>query len=783
MADPSPQQVPATNQAPPAPQGAGAQGAKGPSTAVYVGDLAPDVTETVLYEIFNAVAPVNNIRVCRNNITRASLGYAYVNFQSAADAQKAIEVLSYTPIRGRPCRIMWSQRDPTLRRSNLGNIFVKNLAPEITSRELFDTFKVFGTILSCKVALDGKGVSKGYGFVHFDSEAAAKGALEDVNGMEFGGRVVEVMHYVPRTNRASTDKWTNLYVKNIPKNWSKKQLDEAFAPHGEIISSVINLDEQGVSRGFGFVSYRNHESALKAIETLNGVDCDSLPNAPPKDKAAGAGASGDNAAAADGENGAAANRPVKFYVGRAQKKAERERLNREKAESAKRERAQKWSGCNLYIRNLDESITDEDLRREFGAHGSIVSAKVSRDADGRSRLFGFVCYSAAEEASKARELMNRRMLQGKPLFVTLWESKDARAARLAQTTARGFPNARGPAGMGVGQGAGGPAGAMNQANMAMNGMNLMLMQPQMLANLVAGFSANPQLARMMQNMTPETLNQALQSYMASMSSMMRMMPGQGAGGAAAAQGAQGGARGPMGAPQGRAMAGFPSGFNPAASFAGMVDPAMAAAAGMGMGMPARGGPQGGNAAARRGAPGQQQGPVAGATAAGPGGARVAVGPQGKAAGGPTAAAVVGGAAASQRGPAPGQQGAAGGAQRGAVAGQQAGQSAAQGRSDAATAGVPGAVSALAPAAPSSSRQGFLQQLASATPKQRKNLIGEQLYGMIAERERSLAGKITGMLLDGMDDTELLHLLESPSELDGRIREALDVLEAHKAGSS
>ena len=58
------------------------------------------------------------------------------------------------------------------------------LAPEITSRELHETFKVFGTILSCKVAVDATGNSKGYGFVHFDEGQAAQDALSNINGME-----------------------------------------------------------------------------------------------------------------------------------------------------------------------------------------------------------------------------------------------------------------------------------------------------------------------------------------------------------------------------------------------------------------------------------------------------------------------------------------------------------------------------------------------------------------------------------------------------------------------
>ena len=66
-------------------------------------------------------------------------------------------------------------------------------------------------------------------------------------------------------------------------------------------------------------------------------------------------------------------------------------------------------------------------------------------------------------------------------------------------------------------------------------------------------------------------------------------------------------------------------------------------------------------------------------------------------------------------------------------------------------------------------------LANASPEERKNLIGERLYNLISVSDAPLAGKITGMLLEGMDTSELLHLIESPETLQARIREAKEVL--------
>uniref|UniRef100_A0A673FU89 Polyadenylate-binding protein 4-like n=1 Tax=Sinocyclocheilus rhinocerous TaxID=307959 RepID=A0A673FU89_9TELE len=180
--------------------------------------------------------------------------------------------------------------------------------------------------------------------------------------------------------QARNKEFTNIYIKNFGTDVDDEMLAEIFNQFGPTLSVRVMTDEKGHSRGFGFASFEKHSDAKRVSDVK------------------------------------------RVFVGRAQKRRERQVELKRRFEQIRQERMMVPGGVNLYVKNLSDSVDSERLLREFSPYGNITSAKVMTDG-GRSRGFGFVCFSSPEEATRAITEMNCRIIDSKPIYVALAQKK------------------------------------------------------------------------------------------------------------------------------------------------------------------------------------------------------------------------------------------------------------------------------------------------------------------------------------------------------------------------
>ncbi|KAF6726630.1 RNA-binding motif, single-stranded-interacting protein 1 [Oryzias melastigma] len=141
------------------------------------------------------------------------------------------------------------------------NLYIRGLSPSTTDHDLVKLCKTYGKIISTKAILDKTtNKCKGYGFVDFDSPAAAQKAVAALKTSGIQAQMAKQQEQDP----------TNLYISNLPLSMDEQELENMLKRFGQVISTRILRDSTGVSRGVGFARMESTEKCEAVISHFNG---------------------------------------------------------------------------------------------------------------------------------------------------------------------------------------------------------------------------------------------------------------------------------------------------------------------------------------------------------------------------------------------------------------------------------------------------------------------------------------------------------------------------------
>ncbi|ODV75073.1 Nam8p [Cyberlindnera jadinii NRRL Y-1542] len=184
--------------------GANGNGNASNENSIFVGDLAPDVTESILFEFFASKYPsVTGTKIMVDMQSGLSKGYGFVRFSGDTDQQRALVEMQGAVVNGRPIRVSTavpknrqqgqgqdSQYQPPLNQftdPNNTTVFIGGLSSVVTEEDLRLYFQPFGDITYVKIP-----IGKGCGFVQYTTRTSAELAISKMQGYPIGNSRVRL---------------------------------------------------------------------------------------------------------------------------------------------------------------------------------------------------------------------------------------------------------------------------------------------------------------------------------------------------------------------------------------------------------------------------------------------------------------------------------------------------------------------------------------------------------------------------------------------------------------
>ncbi|KAK2002449.1 CC1-like family splicing factor [Colletotrichum falcatum] len=162
-------------------------------------------------------------------------------------------------------------------------VFVQQLAARLRTRDLKAFFEKVGPVTEAQIVKDRISQrSKGVGYVEFKNEDSVAQALQLTGQKLLGIPIIVQMTEAEKNRQVRTTEtatahpnsipFHRLYVGNIHFNVTEQDLQAVFEPFGELEFVQLQKDDNGRSRGYGFVQYREASQAREALEKMNGFD-------------------------------------------------------------------------------------------------------------------------------------------------------------------------------------------------------------------------------------------------------------------------------------------------------------------------------------------------------------------------------------------------------------------------------------------------------------------------------------------------------------------------------
>ncbi|XP_011211869.2 sex-lethal homolog isoform X3 [Bactrocera dorsalis] len=164
--------------------GGGGDGLGGGSngTNLIVNYLPQDMTDRELYALFRTIGPINTCRIMRDYKTGYSFGYAFVDYASETDSQRAIRSLNGITVRNKRLKVSYAR--PGGESIKDTNLYVTNLPRTITDDQLDTIFGKYGMIVQKNILRDKlTGKPRGVAFVRFNKREEAQEAISALNNV------------------------------------------------------------------------------------------------------------------------------------------------------------------------------------------------------------------------------------------------------------------------------------------------------------------------------------------------------------------------------------------------------------------------------------------------------------------------------------------------------------------------------------------------------------------------------------------------------------------------